>query len=121
MKNICMAFGQRLRVLRKQLRWSQEKLGEKADLHPTYVGGIERGEHNVSLEYIEKLASALRLPIAELFAFATPEQSEKEKIQSELILLIRQQDSEVCGLLLKIAKMLDGLTIKKGRGSDRTK
>jgi transcriptional regulator with XRE-family HTH domain len=114
MKNIRIAFGQKLKTLRKKLRWSQEKLGEKADLHPTYVGGIERGERNISLEYIEKLASAFGLPMAELFDFASSESSEQQRLQSELILLIRQQDTETCEFLLKFLKMLNGLTSKKG-------
>jgi transcriptional regulator with XRE-family HTH domain len=41
------------------LGWSQEKLAEKADLHWTYVGGIERGERNISLQNIVKIARAL--------------------------------------------------------------
>lgn len=121
MENIRMAFGQRLRALRKQLRWSQEKLGEKADLHPTYVGGIERGEHNISLEYVGKLAAALKLPIADLFDFYASGKSDQERLQSELILLIRQQDAEVCGFLLKFIKIMDGFTIRKIAKRRRTK
>ena len=47
---------------------SQEALGERADLHRTYIADIERGVRNISLVNIEKLARALDLPIWVLFA-----------------------------------------------------
>ena len=52
-------LGKNLRETRKAKGLSQEKLAELADLHRTYVGGIERGERNVSLENIVELARAL--------------------------------------------------------------
>jgi len=52
-------LGKTLRKERLRLRLSQEGLAEKADLHWTYIGGIERGERNVSLLNIVKLARAL--------------------------------------------------------------
>jgi transcriptional regulator with XRE-family HTH domain len=52
-------LGKALRKERLQLGLSQEGLAEKADLHWTYIGGIERGERNVSLLNIVKLAHAL--------------------------------------------------------------
>jgi transcriptional regulator with XRE-family HTH domain len=52
-------FGKRVRALRLKRRLSQEKLAELADLHRNYVGGVERGERNVSLINIVKLAHGL--------------------------------------------------------------
>jgi transcriptional regulator with XRE-family HTH domain len=60
-------FGRSLRRLRLAKGWTQERLAEHADLHPTYVGGIERGERNVGLENIIKLARALGVSPAALF------------------------------------------------------
>ena len=59
-------FGNRLRKLRVQRKLSQEKLAELADLHRNYVGGIERGERNVALVNIVKLAHALAVRPAKL-------------------------------------------------------
>jgi len=57
-----------LRTLRAAQGLSQESLAEKADLHRTYVGSIERCERNVSLDNIENLATALGVDICELLA-----------------------------------------------------
>lgn len=59
-------FGLRVRQLRKQAGLSQEKLAELADLHRTYVSGIERGDRNVSLINIVRLAKALHVTSGEL-------------------------------------------------------
>lgn len=57
-----------LRSFRAEQKLSQEALAEKADLHRTYVGSIERCERNVSLDNIENLASALGVDICALLA-----------------------------------------------------
>ncbi len=57
---IRIEFGGKVRQLRHQLNISQEKLAEIADLHPNYVGSVERGERNIALENIIALAKALK-------------------------------------------------------------
>lgn len=52
-------FGERIRQLRRAKNWSQEELAVRSELHPTYIGGIERGERNLGLDNILKLAHAL--------------------------------------------------------------
>jgi transcriptional regulator with XRE-family HTH domain len=54
-------FGKRVRQFRLERQLSQEKLAELADLHRNYVGGVERGERNVSLLNIVKLAHGLKV------------------------------------------------------------
>lgn len=64
--DIIKKFGNRVRDLRKQRNLSQEDLAEKAGLHRTYIGMIERGEKNITLINIEKIANALEVSIKEL-------------------------------------------------------
>lgn len=59
-------FGARIRKLRKSQGFSQEELGRIAGLHRTYIGMIERGEKNITLLNIEKLAKALKVPSQKL-------------------------------------------------------
>ncbi len=60
-------FGKRLKKLRRKAGFSQEELGFRARLHRTYIGSIERGEQNISIDNVHKLAKALKLPVSELF------------------------------------------------------
>ncbi len=65
---ILIAFGLRMRTYRQQKNMSQEELAEQTDLHRTYIGSAERGERNVSLINICKIARALDLPVSSLVA-----------------------------------------------------
>jgi transcriptional regulator with XRE-family HTH domain len=65
--NLQKAFGAELRKIRLEQGLSQEALADLADLHFTYVSSVERGERNISLENIGKLAKALGYRIKDLF------------------------------------------------------
>lgn len=67
--NLRKIFGNRVRELRKLLNLSQEELGFKSNIHRTYIGAVERGEQNISLDNIFRLAKALRVEMKELFSF----------------------------------------------------
>lgn len=60
-------FGTHLRALREQRGWSQEELASRSGLDRTYVGGVERGERNIGLLNISRLANALEIPIGAMF------------------------------------------------------
>jgi len=59
-------LAQNIRVKREQQGFSQEKLGELSGLHRTYIGMIERGGQNVSIDNIERIAMALSCDTFEL-------------------------------------------------------
>ncbi|MDD4923967.1 MAG: helix-turn-helix transcriptional regulator [Dehalococcoidales bacterium] len=65
---IFIKFGNRVREIRNDAGISQEELAFRAGIHRTYLGGIERGERNPSLKNIDRIAKALNIEIAELFA-----------------------------------------------------
>jgi len=60
-------FGKKVKFMRTERGWSQEKLALTADLDRTYVPGIEKGERNVSITVIQKIADAFKVDIIELF------------------------------------------------------
>jgi transcriptional regulator with XRE-family HTH domain len=60
-------FGQNLRRIREDGKLSQEELADRAELHRTYIGSIERGERNLSILNIVKLARTLNVSISDLF------------------------------------------------------
>lgn len=64
-----LRFGRKIRAERERRALSQEKLAEMADVHRTYIGMIERGEKNITLLNIEKLASSLDLNLKQLMDF----------------------------------------------------
>jgi transcriptional regulator with XRE-family HTH domain len=65
--NIKIKFGKNVKCLRIEKGWSQEKLALNADLDRTYIPSIEKGERNVSITVIQKIADALKVDIVELF------------------------------------------------------
>lgn len=67
MSEISKFIGQRIRNYRTQQKLSQEKLAELSGCHPTYIGQLERGEKNATLESVEKISSALGVPLSKLF------------------------------------------------------
>lgn len=64
-------FGRRLAELRHQKGWSQETLSLESGIARSYLGGIERGQRNVALVNICKLAEALGVPVGKLFVFSS--------------------------------------------------
>ena len=67
MENTTIIFGHRVRLYRKMKKLSQEKLAELCDLHPVYIGQLERGEKNASLETIVRISKGLDISPALLF------------------------------------------------------
>jgi transcriptional regulator with XRE-family HTH domain len=67
MEDIRIRFGKAVRARRMRLRVSQEAFADMCGLDRTYVGGVERGERNLSLLNIQKVAKALNVSLSELF------------------------------------------------------
>jgi transcriptional regulator with XRE-family HTH domain len=65
--NIQQKYGIKVKIFRINKGWSQEKLALNADLDRTYIPSIEKGERNVSIVVIEKIAIALDVDIEDFF------------------------------------------------------
>ena len=109
MPRITSRFGTVVRSLRHRLGLTQEALAERAELHRTYIAGIEGGVRNVTLKTIEKLAHALHVSTATLLldAVGAPARSELTKPPATCtaqahkeILLVTDQHAEVKRMLL---------------------
>ncbi len=66
-KAILVKFGKKIREVRVKRGLSQEALADRANVHRTYIGMVERAEKNITLLNIQKLAKALKIEIRELF------------------------------------------------------
>jgi transcriptional regulator with XRE-family HTH domain len=63
-------LGQAVRRLRTDAGYSQESFADACEVHRTYIGSVERGETNISLDNIERIAKTLKIPVSRLFAEA---------------------------------------------------
>lgn len=70
MSILTQTIGCRLRRYRQERGYSQEALAELAGLHPTYIGQVERGEKNVTIDSLAKISGALGVPLSQLFEVA---------------------------------------------------
>lgn len=67
MSSLAVEIGQRIRNYRIGNKQSQEQLAERSGLHPIYIGQVERGEKNATLESISKIAAGLGVALSTLF------------------------------------------------------
>lgn len=67
-ENSNQALADNLRAFRVERGWSQEEFADRCGLHRTYIGAIERGERNVTLNTLNNIASALEISSAELIS-----------------------------------------------------
>ena len=100
------ALGQRVRALRRAAGLSQMALGEAAGLDHTYVGGIERGERNPTLEAIAKIATGLGVEIGELFRYSGSKGKTADESLSEILALLEGEGSATRQLALDLVRVL---------------
>ena len=66
MRDIKIRVGAKIREYREKKGWSQEQLGFEAELHRAYIGHVERGEKNIGIVNLEKIAKALGIDVQKL-------------------------------------------------------
>ena len=74
-------IGERIKNKRKEKDWTQEQLAELANMHPTYVGKMERGDKSATLDSLEKVVNALGISYVELFKDIQPSTDEYNENQ----------------------------------------
>lgn len=108
MSTISDLIGQRIRSIRTKRGLSQEKLAETAGLHPTYIGQLERGEKNATLESIEKVADALDVSLSSLFENISAKKDRDERnIPAECYELLAGKTKEDQEQLFSILSSID--------------
>ena len=105
MSKLSVEIGQRIRSYRLQSGLNQEGLAEKCGLHPTYIGQIERGEKNATLESISKIAGGLNLSLSKLFEnISSGDGNENYPVEAyDLVLSLPVDEQEK---LLKIMQLI---------------
>ena len=108
MSDLAKIVGQRIRNYRTQLGLSQEKLAELSGCHPTYIGQLERGEKNATLESIDKVASSLKISLSKLFENLGGESTNERNIPLEcnefLLTKSQEEQEQIIKILIEMDK-----------------
>lgn len=111
MSEIAKIVGQRIRSYRLQLVFSQEKVAELSGCHPTYIGQVERGEKNATLESIEKIAAAIEVPLSKLFDKLESSPDESVDIPTKcydlLLTKSKSEQEQIYRIILELDKYKD--------------
>ncbi len=93
-------------MLRKEKGLSQEALGEKGGFHFSYIGQVERGEKNVSLVNLAKIAEALEVNLIQLFAYVEEEMkiTLMDRSIQEIVDMLREANEEKMKLAKNVLK-----------------
>lgn len=109
MSELSREIGKRIRNYRTQLKLSQEELAEKCSLHPTYIGQVERGEKNATIESISKIAVGLGVTLSTLFENLEGTATEEKSCAGEAYDLIQglsvDSQKKVLNILIAIIEL----------------
>jgi transcriptional regulator with XRE-family HTH domain len=114
MDDLLRKVGDRVREIRKSRGFSQEELGERSSLHYTYIGKVERGEKNITLESLVKITQALDVSLEEFFSLVDPK-SDNTRLNPYILNLfntnrsVREQEQ-----ILRIIEIVDNMLKDKG-------
>lgn len=99
-----LLVGKRIRSLRKIRDLSQEELAEKADISSKYLGEIERGRSNLTIDIMEKLSAALEVNVVDLFD--SQHESSRAILRQEIQSLIREADEKELKTIFRVLKSI---------------
>ncbi|MBR6594332.1 MAG: helix-turn-helix transcriptional regulator [Clostridia bacterium] len=108
MSKLAKTIGQRIRNYRTKLGLSQEKLAELSGCHPTYIGQLERGEKNATIESIQKIATSLNISLSKLFENLGGANTDERNIPLEcyefLLTKTRAEQEQIIKILFEMDK-----------------
>lgn len=105
-KNI---IGTEIKKIRKSKKISQEKLAEMSELHPTYIGQIERGEKNVSVDVLIRILSSMDVKLSDFFSTIDVINQTTQTNKADYAMQLLQMESKQLNALLKIAEIISGI------------
>ncbi|WP_410770305.1 helix-turn-helix domain-containing protein [Fontibacillus sp. BL9] len=101
-------IGERIKQLRKEQGLTQEELAEKAGVNASYIGTVERGERNISLETLEKIIQGLDVPMEVMFQFHEFEdmdsRTDKAEVLTAISSLMHSRSLEESKLIFRVIK-----------------
>jgi len=108
MSDFAKILGQRIRNYRTSKGLSQEKLAELSGFHPTYIGQVERGEKNATVDSVQKISAALGISLSKLFEKLGAQETEARNIPLEcyefLSAKTKEEQEHIYTILLEIDK-----------------
>ena len=114
-EKVLNTIGKRLREMRTQKGISQENLALSAELHPTYIGRLERGEKCPTIDTIYKLAKALEVPIIDLFDIPTGTRACDTSAMYRIETVISELSAEDAAAIAEIVERIAELKKHNGK------
>lgn len=99
-------IGENIRGIRKVKKFSQERLAELADMHPSHLSDIERGKINASINAYFQIAKALNVPLSELVRFSIGKGAKVDSELTELFSVVRDLDRSKKALFISASRGL---------------
>ena len=104
-EGIGILLGRRIRSLREARKWTQQELGEKADINYKFLGEIERGQQNPSFQTLVKITTALDVELPELFRLE-PEVTDRKEITRRVRTIIESLPDDSLKQVLLLLRVL---------------
>jgi transcriptional regulator with XRE-family HTH domain len=104
MEDTKILLGKRVRSLRRQKDYSQEQLAEKAAISGKYIGEVERGQANISMDVLDSISKALDLNVSELLDFE--HESDRGELISKLTKLLNDADDKSLRTIFRIVNTI---------------
>ncbi len=97
-------LGKRIRTLRRKYDYSQEQLAEKANISGKYLGEIERGQANISIDVLDKISTGLEIKVSDFLDFE--HELGPKALMTKISALIKSADDNSLQLIFRIIKAI---------------